>query len=66
MLITVDEIMNLFGISRSSAYRIIVDLNHLLHEKGYRTVPGKTSRKFFYENYYLNTMEVQNSVRLQG
>ncbi len=66
MLITVDEIMKLFGISKSSAYRIIADLNHSLHEKGYRTVHGKTSRKFFYENYYLNTMEVQNSVRLQG
>ena len=65
MLITVDEIMKLFDISRASAYRIISDLNQSLKEKGYRTVHGKTSRKFFYENYYLNTMEVQNSVRLQ-
>ena len=54
MLITVDEIMTLFGISRSSAYRIISDLNQSLKEKGYRTVQGKTSRKFFYENYYIN------------
>ena len=65
MLVTVDEIMKLFDISRASAYRIISDLNQSLKEKGYRTVHGKTSRKFFYENYYLNTMEVQNSVRIQ-
>ncbi|MEA4875669.1 hypothetical protein [Anaerorhabdus sp.] len=65
MLITVDEIMNLFGISKASAYRIIVDLNQSLKEKGYRTVHGKTSRKFFYENYYLNRMEDYHNVRIQ-
>ena len=65
MLVTVDEIMKLFGISRASAYRIIGDLNHSLNEKGYRTVHGKTSRKFFYENYYLNTREVQKNVSIQ-
>lgn len=65
MLITVDEIMDIFEISRASAYRIIADLNKSLKEKGYRTVNGKTSRKFFYENYYLNTMEVQKHVSLQ-
>lgn len=33
ILITVDEIMTFFGISRSSAYRIISDLNQSLKEK---------------------------------
>lgn len=65
MLITVDEIMKLFKISSASAYRIIADLNLSLKEKGYRTIHGKTSRKFFHENYYSNTMEVQNSVCIQ-
>ena len=62
MLITVDEIMTLFGISRSSAYRIISDLNQSLKEKGYRIVKGKTSRKFFYENYYIHNTEVSHHV----
>lgn len=62
MLITVDEIMTLFGISRSSAYRIISDLNQSLKKKGYRTVQGKTSRKFFYENYYIHNTEVSHHV----
>lgn len=65
MLINVDEITKLLGISRASAYRVITDLNQALNEKGYRTVQGKTSRKFFYDNYYLHKTEVNHHVSLQ-
>lgn len=38
----------------------------ILEKKGYRTVTGKTPRKYFYENYYLfNDMGVEQNVRLQ-
>lgn len=66
MVITVDEIMELLGVSRATAYRIILELNQALRDKGYRTVHGKTSRQFFFENYYhFDSREVHNHVSLQ-
>ena len=54
-MITVYEIMKLLGVSKATAYRIIIILNTKLEKKGYMTVRGKTSRKFFFENYYINS-----------
>ena len=34
------------------AYRVIKQLNEELSNKGYLTVSGKTSRKYFYERIY--------------
>lgn len=66
MLIKAIEIQEVLGVSKASAYRIIQSLNHSLEKKGYRTVTGKTPRKYFYENYYLfSAMEVNQNVRLQ-
>ena len=65
MLIKASEIQELLGVSQAGAYRIIHDLNNDLQLKGYRTVQGKTSRKFFYENYYLIGMEGNQYVSIQ-
>lgn len=53
MVINANEIMTLLGVSKSSAYRIINELNESLAKKGFRTIHGKTSRKYFCEEYYL-------------
>ena len=65
MLIKASEIQGLLGVSKAGAYRIIQELNNDLQLKGYRTVQGKTSRKFFYENYYLIGMEGFQYVSIQ-
>ena len=57
MLLTVSDIMKILGISKSSAYRIIIELNEMLEVQGYRTIRGKISTKFFYENYYITPKE---------
>lgn len=53
MFVTVDEVVNVLGVCQSKAYRIIQNLNKELDEKGYITVRGKVSRKYFEERVAL-------------
>lgn len=46
------EVAEVLGISESKASVIIKELNDQLKEKGYITIPGKVSRKYFEEKYY--------------
>ena len=48
----VDEVAEMLSISRSHGYKIIRELNHELQEKGYRTITGKVSCKYFDEKFY--------------
>ena len=50
--ISSEEIQQIVGISKSKAYRLIQELNGELKEKGYLTVPGRVSRKYFEERFY--------------
>lgn len=52
MFIKASEVSKIMDISISYAYRIIKTLNEELTEKGYLTVHGRTSRKYFYERIY--------------
>lgn len=45
--ISADEIKEIVGISKSKAYSLIQELNSELKEKGYLTVTGRVSRKYF-------------------
>lgn len=47
-----EDISEMLGVSRSKAYQIIKDLNAELENKGYITVRGKISAKYFYERCY--------------
>lgn len=56
--ITAKEVAEVMGVSDSTAYKIIRQLNDQLKAKGYITVTGKVSRKFFEEHVlYGATME---------
>ena len=48
-LIGVAEVQGLLGISRSKAYQIIKELNSELSQKGFITINGRISRKYFLE-----------------
>lgn len=48
----VEDIMSMFGIKESKAYQIIRSLNKELNKKGYITVAGRVSKKYFDERYY--------------
>lgn len=49
---TAQEVADTLGISLGKAYEIIRELNTQLEERGYITVRGKCSRKYFQEKYY--------------
>jgi hypothetical protein len=54
----VEEMMDILGISKSAAYKIMREMNDELKEKGYSIIRGKVSRKYFYEKFYgLNDAE---------
>lgn len=46
------DVAEVMGISKSKAYVIIKQLNEELKQKGFITVQGKVSRKFFEERTY--------------
>ena len=49
---TAKDVATIMEISRSSAYKIIRQLNTELEEKGFITVPGRIPRKYLSERCY--------------
>lgn len=49
IFISAQEVADMLGISKSKAYRIVRELNEELEAKGFITVAGRVSRKFFEE-----------------
>ncbi len=47
-----NEVAEALNVSRSTAYRVIKRLNDELSGRGYLTVAGKVSRKYFAERLY--------------
>ncbi|MBO5379071.1 MAG: HTH domain-containing protein [Clostridia bacterium] len=52
LMVTAVEIAADLGVSRAFAYNLIKRLNTELEEKGYITIAGKVSRKFYEEKLY--------------
>ena len=52
IFISAQEVADMLGISKSKAYRIVRELNEELEAKGFITVAGRVSRKFFEERFY--------------
>ncbi|WP_338630733.1 transcriptional regulator [Clostridium baratii] len=48
----VKDIMDMLDVKETKAYQIIKMLNSELEEKGYITVSGRISKKYFDERYY--------------
>lgn len=47
-----NDVMKILGVAQTKAYKIIKQLNKELEEKGYITLSGKVSKKYFFEKYY--------------
>lgn len=50
--IRADEVAKELGVSRSYAYKLIKQLNEEPRKKGYITVAGRVSRRYFNEKLY--------------
>lgn len=46
------DVMQILGISRSAAYKLMRQINSELEKKGYIVIRGKVSRKYFEERIY--------------
>ena len=49
---TAQEVMELLGISRAKAYKLVKELNEELAAKGYIVTAGKIPKKFLAERLY--------------
>ena len=52
MFMKADEVAQELGVSKAFAYQIMRNLNDELKEKGFITVSGRVSRKYFEEKVY--------------
>ena len=56
IFVTADTVAEDLGVSKSFAYKLMKKMNDELKEKGYLTIAGKVSRKYYIERFYgLNT-----------
>ena len=51
-MINANEIADLMGVSKATAYKIIRQLNAELKESGCRTIQGRVSREYFERAYF--------------
>lgn len=47
-----DEVAATLGVSKPYAYKVVRELNKELQEKGFLTISGKVSRRYFEERVY--------------
>ncbi|MBR3374574.1 MAG: hypothetical protein IKR02_03730 [Firmicutes bacterium] len=50
--LNVNDVIEILGVSKSKAYKVIHEMNSKLSEKGYLTVAGKVPRSYFEEQWY--------------
>lgn len=54
--ITATEMAEMLGISKPYAYKFIKQMNEELGVKGFITIPGKVTIKYFEEKFYAMTV----------
>ena len=60
----VEDVMQILGISRSAAYKLMRQINSELEKKGYIVIRGKVSRKYFEERIYgMSDVQYKQQVR---
>lgn len=59
----VEDIMEILDISKSSAYKLMRELNDELKSKGYKVYSGRLSKKYFYERTYGGTTKASKNAK---
>ena len=52
IFVTCDELAEQLGVSKSTSYRIIRNLNRELAKEGWIVIPGRVSREFLKKRYF--------------
>lgn len=58
ILIDAAEVAQILDVSKAFAYKVVRELNEELKNKGFITIAGKVSRKYFEEKFYGLAKEV--------
>lgn len=56
--ISVQEVAEELGVSKSYAYRVVKQLNDELKQQGYLTVAGQVNAQYFHKKVYYNERHV--------
>ena len=52
LFVRAEEVANELGISKPYAYKLLREMNEELKQKGFITIPGRVSRRYFEEKIY--------------
>ena len=52
IFIKVEEISKELNVSKAYAYKLVRDMNKELRQKGFITITGRVSRRYFEEKFY--------------
>ena len=52
LFVRAEEVAGALGISKPYAYKLVQEMNEELKQKGFLTIPGRVSRRYFEEKFY--------------
>ena len=52
IFVSAEEVSEILGVSKPYAYKLIKQLNDELKNKGFLTIAGKVSKRYFEEKFY--------------
>ena len=52
LFVRAEEVAGAMGISKPYAYKLVREMNEELKQKGFLTIPGRVSRRYFEEKFY--------------
>lgn len=52
LFVRAEEVAGALGISKPYAYKLVRGMNEELKQKGFLTIPGRVSRRYFEEKFY--------------
>ena len=52
LFVRAEEVAGVLGISKPYAYKLVREMNEELKKKGFLTIPGRVSRRYFEEKFY--------------
>ncbi len=52
LFVRAEEVARALGVSKPYAYKLVREMNEELKKKGFLTIPGRVSRRYFEEKFY--------------
>ena len=52
LFVRAEEVARALGVSKPYAYKLVREMNEERKKKGFLTIPGRVSRRYFEEKFY--------------